>query len=72
MLTEEQQKQLIKLCKDATEALNVSNKKLADGEARLLANAEILRQSTEDIHMLLAFIRSKGLQPPKIQSKFIN
>jgi hypothetical protein len=46
--------------------------KLAKGEERFNTNTEIMRKSTEDIHVLLAFIKSKGLQPPKIQNDFIN
>jgi len=41
---------------------------LAKAEERLNINAEILRKSTEDIHVLVAFIRSKGLKPPEIQT----
>jgi hypothetical protein len=68
MLTEEQQQQLIDLCKTSQKVLEFTTKKLADGEERLLANAEILRQSNEDSRVLLAFIRSRGLQPPKIHT----
>jgi hypothetical protein len=46
--------------------------KLDYSEGILRTGADLLRKSTEDIHMLLAFINSKGLEPPQIQSKFIN
>jgi hypothetical protein len=72
MLTEEQQQTLINLCKAAEQQLGNMKELLALGEQRLNANAELLRQSTEDIKVLLAFIESRGLRPPKIQSKFIN
>ena len=72
MLTEEQQQTLINLCKVAEQQLNKMKELLAQGEQKLKENTELLRQSNEDIHVLLAFIKSKGLQPPKIQSKFIN
>lgn len=72
MLTEEQQQHLMNLCKVAEQQLHNMKELLATGEERLRLNEELLRQSTEDIHVLLAFIKSKGLQPPKIQSKLIN
>ena len=72
MLTEEQQLQLIELCKTSQTVLETTTKKLAEGEARLLANTDLLNKATEDINVLLAFIKSRGLQPPKIQSKFTN
>ena len=72
MLTEEQQQELMNLCQAAKQELIRMSELLAKGEQQLRENAEILRQSNEDIRVLLAFIKSKGLQPPKIQSKFIN
>jgi len=72
MLTEEQQQQLIELCKTSQAMLEKMTKQLKEGEERLNTNSELLRQSTEDINLLLAFIKSKGLQPPKIQSKLVN
>jgi hypothetical protein len=62
-----------------TDAFRTANAKLQEmagqlkaAEERLNDNTELLRQSNEDIKLLLAFIKSKGLQPPTIQSKFIN
>lgn len=72
MLTEEQQQHLIELCKTSQAVLETTTKQLKEGERRLEANTELLRQATEDINLLLAFIKSKGLQPPKIQSKLLN
>jgi len=72
MLTEEQQQQLIELCKTSQAMLEKMTKQLKEGEERLNTNSELLRQSTEDINVLLAFIRSKGLQPPPIKSKLVN
>lgn len=45
---------------------------LKKAEDRLKTNTELLRHSNQDIRVLLAFIKSKRLQPPKIQSEFIN
>ena len=72
MLTEEQQIELINLGNQTLKKIKDVTEKLTKGEESLKANTELLRQSTEDIHVLLAFIKSIGLQPPKIQSKFIN
>jgi hypothetical protein len=72
MFTEEQQDDLLRLVKAATEQLGTAKEKLAQADQKLQTNTELLKQSTEDIHVLLAFIKSRGLQPPKIQSKFIN
>ena len=44
---------------------------LKKAEVRLKTNTELLRQSNGDIKLLLAFIKSKRLQPPKIQSGFV-
>lgn len=33
---------------------------------KIKENTELLAKSTEDIHVLLAFIKSKGLTPPTI------
>jgi hypothetical protein len=71
-LTEEQQIELIRISQQTNENVRRVTELLASGEKRLKANTELLRQSTEDINLLLAFIKSKGLQAPKIQSKFIN
>jgi hypothetical protein len=67
-LTEEQQIELIRISQQTNENVRRVTELLASGEKRLKTNAELLRQSTEDIDMLLAFIKSKGLQPPKLQS----
>ena len=72
MLTEEQQVELINLGNQTLKKIKDVNEQLAKGEERLKANTELLQKSTEDIHVLLAFIKSKGLQPPKIQSDLIN
>ncbi|MGC2060588.1 MAG: hypothetical protein WA653_20145 [Candidatus Sulfotelmatobacter sp.] len=61
-----------RLEQECNQAMKDLTELLAKGEERLKANTELLQKSTEDIHMLLAFIKSKGLQPPKIQSKFVN
>jgi len=45
---------------------------LAKAKETLEANTELLNNSNEDIHALMAFIVSRGLQPPRIKSKFIN
>lgn len=45
---------------------------LKKAEERLKTNTELLRHSNEDIRLLLAFIKSKRLHPPKIQSEFVN
>ena len=72
MLTEEQQLELIELCKTSQRVLETSTKQLNEAKEELLILTEALNKSNEDIHLLLAFIESKGLQPPKIQSKLIN
>ena len=71
-LTEEQQIELIRISQQTNENVRRVTELLATGEKRLKINAELLRQSTEDINLLLAFIKSKGLKAPEIQSKFIN
>lgn len=45
--------------RELTSDLNQANAKLSE-------NSDLLAKSTEDIHVLLAFIKSKGLIPPKI------
>lgn len=62
----------IRLLQEYIDALKRSQQMLADGERKLKEMTEVLRQSNEDVQVLLAFIKSKGLQPPTIQSKFIN
>jgi hypothetical protein len=65
-LSEEQQAELLRLVKLAGEAAKLAkaqNDLLAEGLGK---STELLRSATEDINVLLAFIRSKGLEPPKI------
>jgi len=64
MLNEEQQTELINLCTMMTELINTSRKMLTEGQEKLVTMTKLLQQSTEDNSLLLAFIRSKGLQPP--------
>ncbi len=45
---------------------------LATATEQLDTMSKLMKQATEDMSLLLAFIKSKGLQPPTIQSKFIN
>lgn len=45
---------------------------LAKAKEKLEANTELLNNSNEDIHVLMAFIVSRGLQPPRIKSTFLN
>lgn len=68
----EQMQELTDALRAAKAKLEEVAKQLKEGEERLKTNTELLRQSNEDINVLLAFIKSKGLQPPKIQSKFTN
>jgi len=72
MFTEEQHKKLMGLCQTAQMQLETTTKQLNEAVATINLQSDLLRISNEDIHMLLAFIESKGLQPPKIQSNFIN
>ena len=72
MLTEEQQLELINLSNAALAKIKDLTEMLAKGEVVLRTNTQLLQKSTKDIHVLLAFIKSKGLQPPTIQSDFIN
>jgi hypothetical protein len=72
MLTEEQQMELINLSNQTLKKIKDQTELLAKGEERLKTNTKLLQTSTEDIHVLLAFIKSKNLQPPTIQSDFIN
>jgi hypothetical protein len=72
MLTEEQQLELIYLNQRALTIINDLNALLAKSAEQLRTNAALLDKATEDIHVLWAFIESKGLEPPRIQSKFIN
>ncbi len=58
----------VNLLREAMRQLNIMKELLAQGEQRLNANTELLGQSSEDIHVLLAFIKSKGLKPPKIHT----
>jgi hypothetical protein len=71
-LTEEQQIELINLGNQAMEKILSLTELLATGDKRFKTNSQLLDQATQDINLLLAFIKSKGLQPPKLQSKFIN
>ena len=72
ILTEEQQLELISLCNKMKELMDANNILMAESKEMLNKNTEVLRQANEDINVLLAFIKSKGLQPPKLQSKFTN
>jgi hypothetical protein len=72
VLSDEQMATYMKNMKTAQEVLETSTKQLAEGEKKLRELTDLLGKSTEDIQVLLAFIRSRGLQPPTIQSGFIN
>lgn len=45
---------------------------LKKAEERLNTNTLLLKQSNDDLRVLLLFIKSKGLQPPEIQSRFVH
>jgi hypothetical protein len=64
MLNEEQQDDLLRLVKAATEQLGTAKEKLAQAEQKLQANTELLNKSTQSIQVLLRFIEANGLQPP--------
>ena len=72
ILTDEQQVELVALCCKMRELMDANNILMAESKEVLNKNTELLQHSTEDINVLLAFIKSKGLQPPKLQSKFLN
>lgn len=72
ILSDEQMAVYMQSMQTAKELLEKNTKELNDAKEQLLSFAEILKQSNEDIQLLLAFIKSKGLEPPKIQSKFVN
>ena len=65
MLNEEQQDDLLRLVKEATEQLKIANEQRDEAVAANTANTELLNHATEDIQVLLAFIKSHNLQPPK-------
>ena len=64
MLNEDQQ-ELISLCKTSQHLLETNTKELNEAKEKLLEFAEALNHATEDIQVLLAFIKSHNLQPPK-------
>lgn len=64
MLTEEQQDDLIRLVKAATEQLNTVREQRDEAVEKLQANTKLLNQSTQSIQVLLRFIEANGLQPP--------
>jgi hypothetical protein len=66
MLTEEQQLELINLCNQMTELMNKNQKLLAEGEEKLVEMTKRLQQANENVNLLVAFIMSKGFQPPTI------
>jgi hypothetical protein len=66
MLTEEQQLKLINLTNQMTELANKNVKLLAESEAKLVEMTKHLQQANEDINRLVAFIMSKGFQPPTV------
>ena len=72
VLSDEQMAFYIQNMKTAKELLEKNTEELNDATEKLALMDEVLKQSNDDIRLLLAFIKSKGLQPPKIQSKFIN
>lgn len=72
VLTDEQLAKYLETMKTATDALHVAIKQRAEAEQKLLEMARIIDQSTQDLKLLVAFIISKGLEPPQIQSQFIN
>jgi hypothetical protein len=66
MLTEEQQLKLINLTNQMTELANKNVKLLAESEAKLVEMTKHLQQANENVNLLVAFIMSKGFQPPPI------
>jgi len=72
VLSDEQMAVYMQNMKTAKELLEKNTEELNDATEKLALMDEVLKQSNDDIRLLLAFIKSKGLQPPKIQSKFIN
>jgi hypothetical protein len=57
--------ELVFLCKTAQQVLEQTTKQRDEAVQKLNENSELLNQATEDINVLLAFIKSRGLQPPK-------
>jgi len=71
-LTDAQMAGYMQNMKTAKEALETTTKQLNEAKEKLVTFTNVLNEATNDIKLLLAFIKSKGLQPPTIQSKFIN
>jgi hypothetical protein len=54
------------LLQTAEKCIITLTKQRDDAVEKLQANTELLNKATEDIHVLLAFIKSSGHKPPKI------